>query len=130
MEALDLSALPADVLEAGAAIAEDSGLLAVADAALEATGSAGVAAQIVGDVADVLVDWEATPLPPVLSEWLEAHDDEIVEWTVSLVVRVMMDPDRRADRQIRRADRREHLHTWWNERKERRAGRRAARQED
>ena len=130
MEALDLSALPADVLEAGAAIAEDSGLLAVADAALEATGSAGVAAQIVGDVADVLVDWESIEIVGPLGGWLEAHDDDIVTWIADLVIRLAMDPDRRADRQIRRADRREHLHTWWNERKERRAGRRAARQED
>ena len=130
MEALDLSALPADVLEAGAAIAEDSGLLSVADAALEATGSAGVAAQIVGDVADVLVDWESIEIVGPLGGWLEAHDDDIVTWIADLVIRLAMDPDRQADRQIRRADRREHLHTWWNERKERRAGRRAARQED
>ena len=53
MEILDTDTLSAEVLEKALTIAGESGLLAVADAALEATSSPGQAAQIVGNVVDV-----------------------------------------------------------------------------
>ena len=38
MEALDLTSVPAEILDAASVVAEDSGLLAAADAALDASG--------------------------------------------------------------------------------------------
>lgn len=122
MEALDLSTIPADVLAAGETLVEESGLLAVADAALDATSDTGVAAQIVGDIVDVLIDFEAFELGP-LGTFMEAHDDDTTAWVADLVIRLAMDPDRRAARRTRRAERRIKAQTRWAERQERREAR-------
>ena len=128
METLDLSGLPAEVLEAGAAIAEESGLLAVADAALDATGNKSKAATITGQVVDALVDFEALELG-VLGPFLEAVDDDVAAWLVELALGLAQDEVRRAARQERRADRRAQRQVWWYTRQDRRAQRKAERQE-
>ena len=128
METLDLSGLPAEVLEAGAAIAEESGLLAVADAALDATGNKSKAATITGQVVDALVDFEDLELG-VLSTFLEAVDDDVAAWLVELALGLAQDEVRRAARQERRADRRAQRQVWWYTRQDRRAQRKAERQE-
>jgi len=127
METLDLSGLPAEVLEAGAAIAEESGLLAVADAALDATGNKSKAATITGQVVDALVDFEALELG-VLGTFLEAVDDDVAAWLVELALGLAQDEVRRAARQERRADRRAQRQVWWYTRQDRRAQRKAERQ--
>lgn len=128
METLDLSGLPAEVLEAGAAIAEESGLLAVADAALDATGNKSKAATITGQVVDALVDFEDLELG-VLGTFLEAVDDDVAAWLVELALGLAQDEVRRAARQERRADRRAQRQVWWYTRQDRRAQRKAERQE-
>ena len=129
MEPLDLSKLPTDVIAAGAEIAEESGLLAVADAALDATGETGTAAEIIGNVVDVLIDFESLELGP-LGPFLEEHDGDIAAWMAELVLRIAMDPDRKDKRQARRAERRAAVQVWWFTRKDKREDRKAARQED
>jgi hypothetical protein len=123
METTDLSGLPADLLEAAADLAEDSGLLAVADAALDRTGDTGIAAEIVGSVVDSLIDFERLEIGP-LGEWLEAHDGPAAEWLADVVISVAMDPRRRALRQIRREARRDEREARRTERRARRALRR------
>jgi hypothetical protein len=127
METLDLAGLPAEVLEAGAAIAEESGLLAVADAALDATGNKSKAATITGQVVDALIDFEDLELG-VLGTFLEAVDDDVAAWIVELALSLAQDPVRRAARQERRADRRAQRQVWWYTRQDRRAQRKAERQ--
>ena len=129
METLDLSKLPTDVIAAGAEIAEESGLLAVADAALDATGNTSASAEIIGNVVDVLIDFESLELGP-LGPFLEEHDGDIAAWMAELVLRLAMDPDRRAKRKARREDRRAKFQGWWSTRKDKRGERKAARQED
>jgi len=121
MEALDLTTLATDVLEEAHTIAEETGLLAVADAALERTGNTGVAASIVGDVVDALIDWEALDLPPTLGAFLEDHDADIASWFASLVIRLAMNPARRERRQKR-------LKTWKQNRIDRQTKRQARRE--
>ena len=129
METLNLSEIPADVLAAGAEIAEESGLLAVADAALDATGETGPAAEIIGNVVDVLIDFESLELGP-LGPFLEEHDGDIAAWMAELVLRIAMDPERKAKRKARREERRAKVQVWWFTRKDKREDRKAARQED
>ena len=129
METLNLSEIPADVLAAGAEIAEESGLLAVADAALDATGETGPAAEIIGNVVDVLIDFESLELGP-LGPFLEEHDGDIAAWMAELVLRIAMDPERKAKRKARREERRAKVQVWWFTRKDKRGDRKAARQED
>lgn len=101
MEFLDTDTLTAEVLEKALTITVESGLLAVADAALEATSSPGQAAQIVGSVVDVLIDFEALALGP-LGSFLEAHDGDAAAWVADLVISLAMDDARRQARKVRR----------------------------
>ena len=126
METLDLSALSSDVLAAGAELAEESGLLAVADAAIDQTESTGQAAAIVGNVVDILIDFDALELGP-LGAFLEEHDDDIASWLAGMVIAIALDPTRREARQERRAARRARWLAGWEEGKERRQDRRAER---
>ena len=129
METLNLSELPADVIAAGAEIAEESGLLAVADAALDATGNTSASAEIIGNVVDVLIDFETLELGP-LGPFLEEHDGDIAAWMADLVLRIAMDPERKAKRKARRDERRSKVQAWRSTRQDKREDRKAARQED
>lgn len=122
MEIMDTDTLSAEVLEKARALANESGLLAVADAALEATGSTGQAAQIVGTLVDVFIDFEAMDLGP-LGTFLEAHDGDAAAWVADLVISLAMDDARRQARQARRARRRAQRATWWADRKTKRSER-------
>jgi len=127
VETIDLSTLSSDVLAAGAELAEESGLLAVADAALDQTGDTGQAAAIIGDVVDILIDFEAIDVLGPLGVLLEERDDDIASWLAGMVIAIALDPTRREARQERRADRRARWLASWEEGKERRQDRRAER---
>ena len=122
MEALDMTSLPAEILDAASVVAEDSGLLAAADAALDASGDPGLAAAIIGQIADALIDFELLEIGP-LGDWLEAHDGDAATWMADVVIRLAMDDERRAKRQDRRAMIREQMQVRREERKARRAER-------
>lgn len=119
LETMNLADLAPDVLETAIDIAEASGLLAVADAALERTGDAGIAASIIGDVADALVAWDEIGLGP-LGELIEERDDAAVAWLAGVVISLAMNPVRRAQRRARRQARRESRIERREERKARR----------
>ena len=120
MEILDTDTLSAEVLEKALTIAGESGLLAVADAALEATSSPGQAAQIVGNVVDVLIDFETLDLGP-LGSFIEAHDGDAAAWVADLVISLAMDDARRQARKVRRARRRAQRATRQADRKTKRS---------
>jgi len=105
MDPIDLTTLEPGLLATAHNLAEESGLLAVADAAIERTGDIGQAAAIVGDVVDVLIDFSALDLGP-LGAFLEDHDDDMAARLAQVVISIAMDEERRASRKARRLERR------------------------